>query len=60
MSKPFDATLKELIDNNPDDWVRLAARSLGLPNGIKAEAIDADLVDRIASGGQTVPIVRSG
>jgi len=43
MSKPFDATLKELIDNNPDDWVRLSARSLGLPNGIKAEAINADL-----------------
>lgn len=43
MAKQYDATLKELIDNDPDDWVKLVARAIGLPETVRAEPLDADL-----------------
>jgi len=43
MAKPYDAALKELIDNNPRDWVRLVGREIGLPETVQVEPIDADL-----------------
>ena len=37
--KPYDATLKHLVEARPADWLAF----LGLPIGTKIEAVDADL-----------------
>jgi hypothetical protein len=39
MAKPFDATLKELVEAYPHDWLI----QLGLPASLPIEVIDADL-----------------
>jgi predicted transposase YdaD len=39
MAKPFDATLKELVETYPRDWLA----QLGLPSDQPVEVIDADL-----------------
>jgi predicted transposase YdaD len=39
MAKPFDATLKELVETYPHDWLA----QLGLPSDQPVEVIDADL-----------------
>ena len=39
MSKPFDATLKTLVQDHPEDWLRLA----GLPIDGSVDVVDADL-----------------
>ena len=39
MSKPFDATLKNLVQNHPEDWLAQA----GLPFEGQIDVIDADL-----------------
>ena len=41
--KPFDATYKELIDRRADDWLALVRQLLGLPTGLHALPLDADL-----------------
>ncbi len=45
MSKKFDATLKELFDHYPLDWVKLVSRDIGLSEteGVRMEPLDADL-----------------
>jgi len=42
VAKPFDATLNNLIDARPDDWVRFLAPRAGLAPGA-AEVLDTDL-----------------
>lgn len=39
MSKPFDATLKHLLEKYPQDWLRL----VGIPKSTPISVIDADL-----------------
>jgi hypothetical protein len=39
MAKPFDATIKHLVETHPMDWLNLA----GLPFSGPVEIIDADL-----------------
>src|SRR3712207_2385655 len=39
MAKPYDASLKHLVDSRPTDWLELA----GLPRGQSARMVDADL-----------------
>jgi predicted transposase YdaD len=43
MAKTFDATLKQLVDQFGADWTSFLAHHLGLPNGTRAEPLDADL-----------------
>jgi hypothetical protein len=43
MAKTFDATLKQLVDQFGADWTAFLCRHLGLPEGTRAEALDADL-----------------
>ena len=43
MSKPFDATLKQLVDAFAADWVSVLAPFVGLPARIAVEPLDADL-----------------
>src|ERR1700688_1522405 len=38
MSKPYDATLKAMLESSPADWPRLAGFRVG-----RAEVIDADV-----------------
>jgi hypothetical protein len=42
VSKPFDATLNDLISIRPDDWARYFARVTGIPPGL-CESLDTDL-----------------
>ena len=42
MAKPFDATLKALIDLCPSDWANTFARFAGIPEG-PIEVLDTDL-----------------
>ncbi len=42
MSKPFDATLKQLIDAHAADWAQFLCARLGVPCG-PAEVLDTDL-----------------
>lgn len=43
MAKTFDATLKQLVDQFGADWTAFLCRRLGLPDGTRAEPLDADL-----------------
>ncbi|MBO0698369.1 MAG: hypothetical protein J2P46_08250 [Zavarzinella sp.] len=43
MAKTFDATLKQLVDQFGADWTAFLCRRLGLPEGTRAEPLDADL-----------------
>ena len=43
MSKPFDATLKQLLDLFAVDWMEWLAPTLGLPLGVGVDPLDADL-----------------
>jgi hypothetical protein len=43
VAKPFDATLKQLIDAYAADWLTFLAPRLGLPPGTAFEPLDADL-----------------
>ena len=43
MAKPFDATLKQLVDAYAADWLTFLRPRLGLPPGTKFEPLDADL-----------------
>jgi hypothetical protein len=43
MSKPYDATLKQIIDRFAADWAGFLCEQLRLPSGTKAEPLDADL-----------------
>ncbi len=43
MPKPFDATLKQLLDLFAVDWIDWLAPELGLPAGISVEPLDVDL-----------------
>lgn len=43
MSRPFDATLKELLDAFSADWVSWIAPQIGLPADVQVEPVDADL-----------------
>ncbi|MCI0349343.1 MAG: hypothetical protein L0Z53_07955, partial [Acidobacteriales bacterium] len=43
MARPFDATLKELLDAFAQDWVGWIAPRLGLPASVVVEPVDADL-----------------
>jgi len=43
MAKTFDATLKQLVDRFGADWTAFLCRHLGLPEGTRAEPLDADL-----------------
>jgi hypothetical protein len=43
MAKTFDATLKQLVDQFGADWTGFLCRRLGLPEGTRAEPLDADL-----------------
>ena len=43
MTKVFDATLKQLVDRFGADWTEFLCRYLGLPEGTRAEPLDADL-----------------
>jgi hypothetical protein len=43
MAKTFDATLKQLVDQFGADWAAFLCRHLGLPEGTRAEPLDADL-----------------
>src|SRR5438067_4167518 len=43
MSKPFDATLKQLVDAYAADWLAWLRPRLGVPADAAFEALDADL-----------------
>ncbi|MGL6097588.1 MAG: hypothetical protein ACRC7O_17540, partial [Fimbriiglobus sp.] len=43
MAKPFDATLKQLVDRHAADWTRFVCGHAGLPPDTPAEPLDADL-----------------
>lgn len=43
MSKPFDATLKQLLDEFAVDWVGWLAPRVGLPADVGVEPLDVDL-----------------
>jgi hypothetical protein len=43
MSKPYDATLKQIIDRFAADWAGFLCEQLCLPSGTKAVPLDADL-----------------
>lgn len=43
MSKPYDSTLKALLDRFGSDWLRLFAAGFGLPADVSGEPLDADL-----------------
>lgn len=43
MSKPFDATLKQLVDAFSPDWVGWLAPMVGLSAGVEADPLDADV-----------------
>lgn len=43
MAKPYDATLKQLVDRFADDWATFLVERLELPAGTRAEPLDADL-----------------
>ena len=43
MAKPFDATLKQLLDLFAVDWIDWLAPELGLPAGVAVDPIDVDL-----------------
>lgn len=43
MAKPFDATLKQLVDRHAADWTRFVCEQAGLPPNTPAEPLDADL-----------------
>lgn len=43
MPKPYDATIKQLIDAYAPDWLRWLRPRLGLPPDAEFDAIDADL-----------------
>ena len=43
MSKPFDTTLKQLLDTFARDWIRFLAPAWGLPADVQAVPVDVDL-----------------
>ena len=43
MSKPYDSTLKQIVDLLAPDWIRWLAPRLGLPADVSASPLDADL-----------------
>ena len=43
MSKPYDATLKQLMDAFAADWVAVLAPLIGLSSTVEVEPLDADL-----------------
>jgi hypothetical protein len=43
VSKPYDATLKQLVDRLAPDWIRWLAPRLGLPADVSASPLYADL-----------------
>ena len=43
MNKPFDATLKHLIDAFAADWIGAFAPQIGLPSTARADPLDAEL-----------------
>ena len=43
MAKPFDATLKQLLDLFAVDWIDWLAPTLGLPAHVEVEPIDVEL-----------------
>lgn len=43
MTKPFDATMKQLLDAFGADWVIALAPWLGLPPGLELDPLDVDL-----------------
>ena len=43
MRKPFDGTMKEMVDLDPAAWARLVAPAWGLPAAVNAAVVDADL-----------------
>jgi predicted transposase YdaD len=43
VAKPFDATLKQLVDAYAADWLTFLRPRLGLPEGTTFEPLDADL-----------------
>jgi len=43
MSKPFDATLKQLLDTFAIDWVGWLSTRIGLPPNINVDPLDVDL-----------------
>jgi predicted transposase YdaD len=43
MSKPFDATLKQLLAEFAPNWVSWLAPQFGLPSNVRVEPLDADL-----------------
>ena len=42
MSKPYDATLKQLMDAFAADWVAVLAPLIGLSSTVEVEPLDAD------------------
>ncbi len=54
MSKPFDATLKHLPEDYPQDWARL----VGVPASAPVTVIDADVLTVTAAAGCVVGGVR--
>ncbi len=43
LAKPFDSTLKQIIDRYCGDWTGFVCEQAGLPAGTRAEPLDADL-----------------
>lgn len=43
VAKPFDATLKQLIDRYCGDWAGFVCEQAGLPANVTAKPLDADL-----------------
>ena len=55
MAKPFDITLKHIVDRYPGDWAKLAGFDVGdalepLDAGLATIAPEADRVFRVAAG----------